>query len=53
MSTDQQTTFQTLITSIRPADLSAMTAARERQAQLTKPAGALGRLCCLNRAGVG
>ena len=44
MSTDQQTTFQTLITSIRPADLSAMTAARERQAQLTKPAGALGML---------
>lgn len=33
-----------LIESIRPADQSAMGRARERQAQLTKPAGALGDL---------
>ena len=33
-----------LIESIRPADQSAMGQARERQAQLTKPAGALGDL---------
>jgi nicotinate-nucleotide--dimethylbenzimidazole phosphoribosyltransferase len=29
---------------IRPLDKAAMAAARERQAQLTKPAGSLGRL---------
>ncbi|WP_034386183.1 nicotinate-nucleotide--dimethylbenzimidazole phosphoribosyltransferase [Deinococcus sp. YIM 77859] len=33
-----------LIAAIRPADSAAMQAARERQAQLTKPAGALGDL---------
>lgn len=33
-----------LLTSIQPADADAMHAARERQAQLTKPAGALGDL---------
>ena len=44
MSTDQQTTFQTLIDSIQPVNTAAMQAARARQAQLTKPAGALGLL---------
>lgn len=33
-----------LIASVQPADAAAMHAARERQAQLTKPAGALGDL---------
>jgi len=33
-----------LIASVQPADPAAMHAARERQAQLTKPAGALGDL---------
>ncbi len=36
--------LQTLIQSISPLDESAMTAARERQAQLAKPPGSLGRL---------
>lgn len=44
MTQTRQTTFQTLIASIQPADAGAMQAARERQAQLTKPAGALGLL---------
>ena len=37
-------TVQQLVQSIRHADQSAMQQARERQAQLTKPAGALGQL---------
>ena len=44
MPTTDQTALQTLIDSIRPANMAAMQAARERQAQLTKPAGALGLL---------
>jgi nicotinate-nucleotide--dimethylbenzimidazole phosphoribosyltransferase len=44
MPTTDQTALQTLIDSIGPADPAAMTAARERQAQLTKPVGALGLL---------
>ena len=44
MTDTDQTTLQTLISSIRPVDQAAMNAARERQAQLTKPAGALGQL---------
>lgn len=36
--------LSTLIQSVQPADSAAMQAARERQAQLTKPAGALGDL---------
>lgn len=36
--------LQALIQSVPPADQQAMRAARERQAQLTKPAGALGDL---------
>lgn len=39
---NQELTY--LLQSIRPADSAAMQAARERQAQLTKPAGALGDL---------
>ena len=35
MTQTRQTTFQTLIASIQPADAGAMQAARERQAQLT------------------
>jgi nicotinate-nucleotide--dimethylbenzimidazole phosphoribosyltransferase len=37
-------TLQTTIEAIRPADAAAMTAARELQARLTKPAGSLGAL---------
>jgi nicotinate-nucleotide--dimethylbenzimidazole phosphoribosyltransferase len=37
-------TLQTTIDAIRPADEGAMTAARELQARLTKPAGSLGGL---------
>ncbi len=44
MTHTDQTTFQTLLASIQPADAASMQAARERQAQLTKPAGALGLL---------
>ena len=45
MNLEQQNqALQTLISSIRPADAASMQAARERQAQLTKPAGALGLL---------
>jgi nicotinate-nucleotide--dimethylbenzimidazole phosphoribosyltransferase len=44
MQTDDFSTLQSLISSIRPADAAAMQAARERQSQLTKPAGALGLL---------
>ncbi len=44
MPTTDQTALLTLIDSIQPADTAAMQAARERQAQLTKPAGALGLL---------
>ncbi|MCD0163480.1 nicotinate-nucleotide--dimethylbenzimidazole phosphoribosyltransferase, partial [Deinococcus sp. 6YEL10] len=33
-----------LLTAIQPADADAMARARDRQAQLTKPAGALGDL---------
>jgi len=36
--------FQQTINAIQPLDKNAMAAAEERQAQLTKPAGALGRL---------
>lgn len=38
------TELQTLLQSIQPADTGAMSRARTRQAQLTKPAGALGDL---------
>ena len=45
MNPEQQNqTLQTLLASIQPADAASMQAARERQAQLTKPAGALGLL---------
>ena len=45
MNLEQQNqALQTLISSIQPADAASMQAARERQAQLTKPAGALGLL---------
>ena len=44
MTQTNQTTFQSLISSIQPADAASMQSARERQAQLTKPAGALGLL---------
>ncbi|WP_288402492.1 nicotinate-nucleotide--dimethylbenzimidazole phosphoribosyltransferase, partial [uncultured Deinococcus sp.] len=37
-----------LLRSVRPADEAAMQAARERQAQLTKPQGALGDLEALS-----
>jgi nicotinate-nucleotide--dimethylbenzimidazole phosphoribosyltransferase len=42
--TQQNSALQTLVDSIRPLDAAAMQAARERQAQLTKPTGALGLL---------
>ncbi|WP_407538940.1 nicotinate-nucleotide--dimethylbenzimidazole phosphoribosyltransferase [Deinococcus radiomollis] len=45
MNLDRQNqALQTLISSIQPADAAAMTSARERQSQLTKPARALGLL---------
>ncbi len=44
MTHTDQSTFQALLASIQPADAASMQAARERQAQLTKPAGALGLL---------
>ncbi|SMB96211.1 nicotinate-nucleotide--dimethylbenzimidazole phosphoribosyltransferase [Deinococcus hopiensis] len=44
MSTSLHPELAALIAAIKPADGSAMRAARERQAQLTKPAGALGDL---------
>ena len=37
-------TLETTVEAIRPADRAAMTAARDRQARLTKPAGSLGAL---------
>ena len=37
-------TLETTVAAIRPADPAAMTAAREHQARLTKPAGSLGAL---------
>ncbi len=40
----QKQALQALIASIEPADSAAMNSARERQSQLTKPAGALGLL---------
>ena len=42
--TDDQTRLNAVISAIEPLDEPAMRAARERQAQLTKPAGALGAL---------
>lgn len=44
MSTPLHIPLSQLLKRIQPADISAMQAARERQAQLTKPAGALGDL---------
>lgn len=44
MNSDPTATLQILISSVRPIDAAAVQAARARQAQLTKPTGALGQL---------
>jgi len=44
MHSDPIAALQTLIASVRPVDTAAMAAAHARQAQLTKPSGALGLL---------
>jgi nicotinate-nucleotide--dimethylbenzimidazole phosphoribosyltransferase len=48
MSTSQLADFTALLQSVRPADTEAIQAAQARQAQLTKPPGALGQLEALS-----